>query len=91
MFNFRLINLPDGDQVIDTTLKTPYDSITAIEMIEYMEVDAQLECMKRMKRKQKTETEHKQKFAYKLMKKVAWMWYTVKNKIMEVFYYEKNF
>ena len=73
MFNFRLINTPDGNQIIDTTLKTPYDSITPIEMIEYIEVDAQLDYMKRMERKQKREAERKQKFTYKLFNKVACM------------------
>ena len=73
MFNFRLINTPDGNQIIDTTLKTPYDSITAVEMLEYMEVDARLEYMKRIERKQQREAEHKQKFTYRLMNKVACM------------------
>lgn len=73
MFNFRLINTPDGNQIIDTTLKTPYDSITPIEMLEYMEVDARLEYMKRMERKQKRETERQRKFTYKFMRKVACM------------------
>lgn len=73
MFNFRLINLPDGNQIIDTTLKTPYDSITAVEMLEYMEVDARLEHMKRMERKQKREAEQQRKFTYKLFYKVACM------------------
>ena len=73
MFNFRLINTPDGNQIIDTTLKTPYDSITPIEMIEYMEVDAQLDYMKRMEQKQQRETERKRKFTYKLFHKVACM------------------
>ena len=73
MFNFRLINTPDGNQIIDTTLKTPYDSITAVEMLEYMEVDARLECMKRMERKQAREAERKRKFTYKLFHKVACM------------------
>ena len=71
MFNFRLINTPDGNQIIDTTLKTPYDSITAVEMLEYMEVDARLEYMKRMERKQQRETERKRKFTYRFMHKVA--------------------
>ena len=71
MFNFRLINTPDGNQIIDTTLKTPYDSITAVEMLEYMEVDARLEHMRRMERKQKREAEHKRKFTYKFMHKIA--------------------
>ena len=48
MFNFRLINTPDGNQTIDTTLKTPYDSITAIVMMEYIEVDNQLAYMEWM-------------------------------------------
>ena len=73
MFNFRIINTPDGNQIIDTTLKTPYDSITPIEMIEYMEVDAQLDYMKRMEQKQQRETERKRKFTYKLFRKLAYV------------------
>lgn len=73
MFNFRLINTPDGNQIIDTTLKTPYSSLTPTEMLEYMEVDAQLDYMERMKKKQKREEEHKRKLTYKLMHKVACM------------------
>ena len=73
MFDFRLINTPDGNQTIDTTLKTPYDSITPIEMMEYIEVDARLEYMERMERKQKRETERKRKFTYRFMHKVACM------------------
>ena len=71
MFNFRLINTPDGNQIIDTTLKTPYDSITAVEMLEYMEVDARLAYIERIELKQKREAEHKRKFIYKLFHKVA--------------------
>ena len=71
MFNFRLINTPDGNQIIDTTLKTPYDSITPIEMIEYIEVDASISYMERLERKQKREAERKRKFTYKLFHKVA--------------------
>ena len=71
MFNFSLINTPDGNQIIDTTLKTPYDSITPIEMMEYIEVDARLAYMERMERKQKREAERQRKFTYKLFNKVA--------------------
>ena len=39
MFNFRLINTPDGNQIIDCTLKTPYNSLTPLQMVEYMEID----------------------------------------------------
>ena len=73
MFNFRLINTPDGNQIIDTTLKTPYDALTPIEMIEYMEVDARLEYMRRMEREQVKEAERKRKFTYRFIHKVACM------------------
>ena len=73
MFEFRLINLSDGNQIIDTTLKTPYDALTPIEMMEYMEVDTRLEYMRRMEREQVKEAERKRKFTYKLFHKVACM------------------
>ena len=73
MFNFRLINTPDGNQIIDTTLKTPYDSITPIEMMEYIEIDTRLAYMERMERKQKREAERQRKFTYRFMHKVACM------------------
>ena len=71
MFEFRLINTPDGNQIIDTTLKTPYDSITPIEMMEYIEVDNQLVYIERMERKQKREAERQRKFTYKVFHKLA--------------------
>ena len=71
MFNFRLINTPDGNQIIDFTLKTPYSSLTPIQMVEYTEVDNRLAYMERMERKQAREAENKKKFTYKLLRKLA--------------------
>ena len=71
MFDFRLINTPDGNQIIDFTLKTPYSSITPLQMEEYIEIDNQLAYMERIERKQKREAERKHKFTYKLFNKVA--------------------
>ena len=45
MFNFRIINLSDGNQVIRRDLKTPYDALTPIQMVEYVEMDVQLTIM----------------------------------------------
>ena len=73
MFDFRLINTPDGNQIIDFTLKTPYSSITPLQMEEYIEIDNQLAYMERMERKQKREAERNQKFTYRFMHKVACM------------------
>ena len=73
MFEFRLINLSDGNQIIDTTLKTPYDSLTPLQMVEYIEMDNQLAYMKRMELKQQREAERNQKFTYRFIHKVACM------------------
>ena len=73
MFDFRLINTPDENQIIDFTLKTPYSSLTPIQMVEYTEVDNRLAYMERMERKQQREAERKQKFTYRFMHKVACM------------------
>lgn len=61
MFNFRLIETADGNQIIDTTLKTPCESLTPFQMLEYMEMDAQIAIMERMERKKKRQLQHKHK------------------------------
>lgn len=63
MFNFRLINTSDGNQIIDRTLKTPYEALTPMQLMEYTEVDEQLAYMERIEKKQKREAEHKRKIA----------------------------
>ena len=73
MINFSLINTPDGNQIIDFTLKTPYSSLTPLQMVEYIEMDNQLTYMERMERKQQREAERKQKFTYKFIHKDACM------------------
>lgn len=51
MFNFRIINLSDGNQVIRRDLKTPYDALTPLQMVEYVEMDVQLTIMDIQKKK----------------------------------------
>lgn len=58
MFLFRLIDTPDGNQVIDFTLPTSYDILTPEQMLEYIEIDEQLEFMKRIAKK---EMKHKER------------------------------
>ena len=50
MFNFRIIDTVDGNQIIDRNLKTPENSLTPLQMMEYMEMDSQLSFMDRMER-----------------------------------------
>lgn len=71
MFDFRLFNTPDGNQIIDRTLKTPYDSLTPLQMLEYMEIDNQLAFMERLEKKQKREEERQRKIARNPIWKLA--------------------
>ena len=73
MFNFRIIDTADGNQVIDSNLKTPYSSLTALQMEEYIEVDNQLLLMKRMERKEQREMERNRKFIYRFIHKLAYV------------------
>lgn len=61
MFDFRLINTPEGNQIIDRSLKTPYNSLTAIQMMEYIEVDSRLLFMDRMTKQTHIAAEHRRK------------------------------
>ena len=63
MFEFRIIDTPDGNQIIDRNLKTPYDALTPTQMMEYMEMDNSLAFMDRMERKAKQKAEHMRKVA----------------------------
>lgn len=63
MFEFRIINLPDGTQIIDTTLETLYSDLTPTQMVEYVEMDVQIAIMDRMGRKRKLESGRKRKLA----------------------------
>lgn len=71
MFNFRLFNTEDGNQIIDRILKTPYDSLTPLQMLEYMEIDNQLAFMERMEKKQRREAERQRKIAKNPIWKLA--------------------
>jgi len=73
MFNFRIITCPDGTQVIDSSLKTPYSALTPVQMEEYMEIDNQIAFMERMKRRERRESDRKQVIRKNLFYKAACM------------------
>lgn len=63
MFDFRIIDTPDGNQIIDRNLKTPYNALTPLQMVEYLEMDNRLAYMDRMERKARAEAERRRKIA----------------------------
>lgn len=71
MFNFRIIDTPDGNQIIDRNLKTPYNALTPLQMVEYLEMDNRFAYMDRMERKARAEAERKRKIARNPIYKMA--------------------
>lgn len=71
MFEFRIIGTVDGNQIIDRNLKTPYNALTPLQMVEYLEMDNRLAYMDRMERKAKAEAERRRKIARNPIYKLA--------------------
>lgn len=71
MFDFRIIETEDGNQVIDRNLKTPINALTPDQQMEYIEIDSQLATADRMRRKARRRAEHKLKFKKSLAWKIA--------------------
>lgn len=73
MFNFRIIDTADGNQIIDRNLKTPYEALTPLQMVEYTEMDNRLLIMDRMERKAREKAEHMCKVAKNPFYRIACM------------------
>lgn len=71
MFDFRIIETADGNQIIDRNLKTPYNALTPFQMVEYLEMDTRLAYMDRLERKQKTDAQRQRKRARNPFYKLA--------------------
>lgn len=52
-FNFRIIKTANGAEIIDSTLSTPYNSLTPLQMMDYINVENSLYFSERQKRWQK--------------------------------------
>lgn len=71
MFDFRIIDAPDGNQIIDRNLKTPYNALTPLQMVEYLEMDNRFAYMDRVERKARAEAERRRKIARNPIYKMA--------------------
>ncbi|RKI37413.1 hypothetical protein D7V86_23055 [bacterium D16-51] len=71
MFEFRIIDTPDGNQIIDRNLKTPYKALTPLQMVEYLEMDNRFAYMDRMEQKARAEAERRRKIARNPIYKMA--------------------
>lgn len=73
MFNFRIIDTADGNQIIDRQLKTPYNALTPSQMVEYTEMDNQLVYMDRLEKKAREETDRRCRVARNPFYRLAFM------------------
>lgn len=71
MFQFRIITIDDGVDIIDRDLQTPYDSLTPSEFIEYIELDKQIAYMDRMEAKRHKAAVRQRKLARNPLRKIA--------------------
>lgn len=71
MFDFRIIDTADGNQIIDRNLKTPYDSLTPLEMLEYTEMDDQLYYMDKLEEKARKDADKQRIQARNPLRKLA--------------------
>ena len=72
MFDFRIIPCADGTEIIDMTLKTPYESLTPSQMENYVETDKTLAYMERMKEKDQRVAERKRRMERKPFYRLAY-------------------
>lgn len=72
-FNFRIINTPDGNQIIDRQLITPYNSLTPSQMVEYIEMDNRLDYIDRMERRDRQKEEHNRRLLKNPLYRLACM------------------
>lgn len=56
-FNFRIIITADGNQIIDRTQETSCDSMSPVEMLDYLQVEESLYFAERQRKKVKIQNE----------------------------------
>ncbi len=71
MFDFRIIDLSDENQIIRRDLKTPYSALTLMQYIEYTNMEVQLYIADRQKKKFMKEAERRRKLARNLFVRFA--------------------
>lgn len=54
-FDFRIVKSEDGTEIVEPGIITLCSSLTPEKLIEYIEMDNQIACMKRMIKREKKE------------------------------------
>lgn len=70
-FDFGIVICSDGTEIIDRRQRTFYHQLTPVQMVEYIEMDIQLELMDRLERKARAEAQYKRKLTNNFLWKIA--------------------
>ena len=80
-FNFRIIKSANGVEIIDSTLSTPYNSLTPMQMIDYINVENTLYLAERQNKVKVEEVKdnflYKTKLIIKRMERRLFAWWKV--------------
>ena len=71
MFSFRIVDCGNGIQTFDMTLKTPYNSLTPAQMVEYQRAEEQIYTANRIRR-QETKNAGGNNKRKKILKNLIW-------------------
>ena len=71
VFKFKIITVSEGTQVIDRRTTTLCSALTPLDLLEYMEMDAELAYMDRLERKARAEAERRRKLMYNPLYRIA--------------------
>ena len=80
-FNFRIIKISNGVEIIDNTLSTPYNSLTPMQMIDYINVENTLYLAEKQNKVKVEEVKdnflYKTKLIIKRMERRLFAWWKV--------------
>lgn len=71
VFNFRIMEVEEGVEVVNRELKTPEEALTPVELVNYQEWENRLLFMDRMRQKEIREVERKRKLEHNPFYKVV--------------------
>lgn len=71
MFHFRIIELPDGNQVIDRTMETPSEVLTPLQLLEYTEMERKIAIADYFRRREDRRKKKSKKPVLRVLQKIA--------------------
>lgn len=71
MFHFEIIELSDGNQVIDQTKKMPSEDLTPLQLLEYTEIERKIAIADYFRRRENRIKNRREKTVLKVLRKIA--------------------